>query len=510
MRASRATHLAGLVSAALLASACHEPITQLVVVIDSDLDEARVARVRVMVEGGEPGMLDVAMGSERSFPFSFGIRASGAQRTRIVASAIDGSGATLVSQSASAAFVAGEARRLVIQLSAACEALPSCGSGMTCRAGACAAEDVPAGDLDPVVGGSELGSLPPFAALDAGQDGGDETPPPDAGPTCSPACDDDETCGEDLACHCGSGASCGDAARCSAGMCVPWPRSCDDEAPGRGCDVVPVPGGVMTMGDRDADQEGRASALPLQMGIRVSAFRLDAYEVTVARFRRFWEAGHPSVSSVAYPGGQSVAVEDPVADPLETDEFSRPCSWTSEPGMSELHPITCITWATAMAFCAWDGGRLPTEAEFEWAARGGPIGGLAPGRAWPWGDELPSGDSSGSACDRAQAFDCIGDDAAPTRRVGSFDPAAGIYDLAGNVWELLADTYVVYQFSGDPPSPTCWEGGAQVDPVCTSGGSEHTARGGGFAGGTSSLRGASRSSVLTDGAFAPIGFRCAY
>lgn len=171
---------------------------------------------------------------------------------------------------------------------------------------------------------------------------------------------------------------------------------------------------------------------------------MDAYEVTVARFRRFWSYGHPaSPRTIAYPGGVSRMVTMGTNAP----DTATNCTWTAFSGAREFHPINCIDWYTAQAFCQWDDGRrLPTEAEWEFAARG------TEGRSYPWGDATPS-------CTRANYRCCVGDDGVFSRLVGSFASTAGFYDLAGNVGEWVADEYATY----DRP---CWTARGTANPIC--------------------------------------------
>lgn len=161
-----------------------------------------------------------------------------------------------------------------------------------------------------------------------------------------------------------------------------------------------------------------------------------------------------------------------------------------------------------LAFCVWDGGRLPTEAEFELVARHA----IGPREsAWPWGDEAPS-------CTRAQwqampaNLRCAGDDTQPTRRAGSLPLGARgpVFDLAGNVEEWTADEHL--PFATPSTANRCWGLGAQRNPLCHGASvAERTVRGGSWfdddaTGAT--LRGAARSSGSTRGTSAHRGMRC--
>ena len=235
----------------------------------------------------------------------------------------------------------------------------------------------------------------------------------------------------------------------------PRQRSCPD-AMERGCGLAAVEGGTFTLGSDDAGYP----ASPEVPGVSVSSFVMDSHEVTVARFRRFWTAGHPAPTSpVVYPGGM-VPFEGMVAEPDATSTQVG-CNWSTSPGAREAHPINCVGWATAMAFCVWDGGRLPTEAEWEFAARGRRLSGVPYPRAYPWGDERPLAEPRGS-CDRAQVGECNGEDGAATRRVGAFAATVGLYDLIGNVQEWVAD------FWNDYGDPRCWPPATTEysNPVC--------------------------------------------
>ena len=155
---------------------------------------------------------------------------------------------------------------------------------------------------------------------------------------------------------------------------------------------------------------------------------------------------------------------------------------------------------TSQGFCVWDGGRLPTEAEWEYAARGRATGGLTVPRAYPWGDTDPS-----SSCDRAQWGGCTGDDGGSTRRVGSFAAADRIYDQAGNVWEWTADNWASFD------DASCWNGTHLINPLCSpSVIVDRVVRGGAWPlAAVESLRSASRLHFTNAYQYHHAGFRCA-
>jgi formylglycine-generating enzyme required for sulfatase activity len=187
----------------------------------------------------------------------------------------------------------------------------------------------------------------------------------------------------------------------------------------------------------------------------LSDFWLGTYEVTVGRFRRFVEAGggnalappapgdgaHPAAPESGWrPEWSSALAPSPAALRVALragTECLRFGTWTDEPGVSERRPINCVTWFEAYAFCAWDGARLPTEAEWTYAAAAG-----AEQRVYPW-----SSPPTGSTLDETRAvYGCIPDAGCDGAHhpavVGSVPEGAarwGAHDLAGNVAEWLLD-----------------------------------------------------------------------
>lgn len=152
---------------------------------------------------------------------------------------------------------------------------------------------------------------------------------------------------------------------------------------------------------------------------------------------------------------------------------------------SDNHPVVVVTWSEADDFCAKIGGRLPTEAEWERAARGGQEGVL-----YPWGDKAPT-DAAGAS--NGAAFE--GDAAQP---VGQYAPNAyGVYDLAGNVWEWVSD------WASNYPSE------AVTDPKGSASGRVRLVRGGSYGDDPSNLRLSNRTPNQPDRVNLNVGFRCA-
>ncbi len=237
--------------------------------------------------------------------------------------------------------------------------------------------------------------------------------------------------------------------------------------------------------------------------ITVSNFAVDAFEVTVARFRAFWRAREADGGAsnrarpVAYPGGRFITWDAAGNEP-QSMGGGPSCNWSRMTGTRDAHPINCLDWRIALEFCVWDGGRLPTEAEWEYVTRGRavPDEGLVSGRIFPWGDYY-----STWLCDRAQVGGCPGDDAGLTRRVGSFSANGGVFDLAGNVDEWTADAFVGYS------DTTCWSMPRQTNPLCVgTAASPRTSRGGSL--NTAVPRSTSRWLWPASSPMAFTGFRC--
>jgi formylglycine-generating enzyme required for sulfatase activity len=168
--------------------------------------------------------------------------------------------------------------------------------------------------------------------------------------------------------------------------------------------MVVIPAGEFLMGS----EGGYPNERPVHT-VFIDAFALSQYPVTNVQYERFVrETKH----RVPY-------LDDPR---VESDNWNRD-QHTYPPGRGE-HPVVLVSWRDAQAYCAWAGGRLPTEAEWEKAARGG-----LTGKLYPWGDNIELSLANY-------------DTRTGTTPVGSYPPNGyGLYDMAGNVWEWVADWY---------------------------------------------------------------------
>jgi cysteine-rich repeat protein len=254
------------------------------------------------------------------------------------------------------------------------------------------------------------------------------------------------------------------------------------------------------------------SGMSDEFRVTVSSFRLDKYEVTVARFRAFVNAydawrhdGNPMTGAGANPdvsdsGWQSdfglVADAGALRSNLECDSTSQ--TWAST-GNDTL-PVNCVNWYEAFAFCIWDGGFLPTESEWEYAAAGGSQDWI-----YPWGNTPVPTNMLDSTADYA-VYNCLGDgdtdcSSGDVLAVGSKPAGQGRYgqdDLAGSMWEWALDYY--------EPYPT----GSITDYASVTGGSSRALRGGSWYYTALYLAvGGRRLSSLPTDRSRHIGFRCA-
>jgi len=188
-----------------------------------------------------------------------------------------------------------------------------------------------------------------------------------------------------------------------------------------GPDMAPIPEGCFQMGDAFA--EGEAHELPVHT-VCLSAFEMDIFQVTNGMYAECVKAGACS-------------------PPVSPISFSRP-AYHGDPAY-DAYPVVMVSWDDAVDYCAWAGKRLPTEAQWEYAARGG-----LEGKRYAWGDAI-----SGDLANYWNSGDPEDND---TNAVGSY-PANGygLYDTTGNLWEWVNDwfseTYYGESPVQDPPGP---------------------------------------------------------
>lgn len=239
-------------------------------------------------------------------------------------------------------------------------------------------------------------------------------------------------------------------------------------------EMVLIPSGPFFMGSDDGGEFER----PIHE-VSLDDFWMDVTPVTNHEFNRFVQAtGYLTDTerrgeAWGYNGGQFRPI--------------RGLSWRDYVDGRSDHPVVLVSWNDAVAFARWLGKRLPTEAEWEKAARGGLVGKL-----YPWGDEPPNGTQCNFAATPSRTL--------PTKPVRKFTPNGfALYDIVGNVWQWCADWYSDHYFQNSP----------NVNPSGPAIGTHRVRRGGSW-----NVIQAFRLRCANRGAFDPslaapnVGFRC--
>ncbi|HKP97562.1 MAG TPA: formylglycine-generating enzyme family protein [Fibrobacteria bacterium] len=276
--------------------------------------------------------------------------------------------------------------------------------------------------------------------------------------------------------------------------------------------MVRLEGGDFLMGSdqghgRPSDGEG-----PVRE-VRLKPFFLDACAVTNRRFAAFVEAtGHVTEAEKLgwsfvfagllpddFPPTRAVA-RTPWWRVVEGAHWKRPTGPQSTLEAREDHPAVHISWNDAEAYCRWAGGRLPTEAEWEYAARGGLVR-----KNYPWGDELtPDGKHLCNIWQGTFPNKNTGEDGfLGTAPADAFPPNGyGLYNMSGNVWEWCADWF----------SRDFHVQGPRLDPRGPAEGTHKVIRGGSYlchASYCNRYRVSARSGSTVDSSTGHMGFRCA-
>ena len=284
------------------------------------------------------------------------------------------------------------------------------------------------------------------------------------------------------------------SASASAAPLVEWDGPCPKG-------MKPVIGGKFEMGSNDP-------SFPLWKPaheVTLDTYCLDVHEVTVADYTGCVERGacKPADDQPSFPSADGVSDEDHAR---QLKAFSELCNWGK--AGREDHPINCVDWYRAEAYCSERKFRLPTEAEWELAARG------TDGRKFPWGDDVGNHHYMNAAGTEWKQWLLSHDLPEPTglmyeeddkypgtAPVGRYPRAqtqSGQMDMVGNVWEWTADWYALYK------------DGSAVNPKGPSVGDRKAIRGGGFNGEFSVwINPAARYHQLATASVHAIGFRCA-
>jgi formylglycine-generating enzyme required for sulfatase activity len=230
-------------------------------------------------------------------------------------------------------------------------------------------------------------------------------------------------------------------------------------------EYVFVPAGTFMMGCVPADKQCEKDELPRHQVVISKGLWMARTETEILAYKRFVGA-----------------------DPQKERKMPKEAPAWDRRREKENHPIGGAVWEEARDYCAWLGGRLPTEAEWEYAARSGKAD-----QIWPLDDE--------NSRDKANFSGKKGNDLFnETAPVKSFDPNAfGLYDMAGNMWEWTADWY----------SPTAYQGSPERDPKGPAEGNERVVRGGSwYSDAKKHLRISIRKPLKPDSAANHVGFRC--
>ena len=243
--------------------------------------------------------------------------------------------------------------------------------------------------------------------------------------------------------------------------------------------MVLIPAGSFLMGSDDAAADDDEQPVHT---VHLDAFYMDTHEVTNAKFKAFVDAN---------PAWQ----KDNIEDRFDWGNYLYDWDGNNYPSGKAEHPVVDVSWYAAMAYAEWAGKRLPTEAEWEYAARGG-----LSGKKYPWGDDKPT-------AAYANYYPNVKD----TTPVGRYAANGyGLYDMAGNVWEWCLDASNdedFYAESDDSRNPIA---GGEVDDFRTIPNDPwRVQRGGSWKDYAQLLRVANRTTLPPADTRDDLGFRCA-
>lgn len=325
------------------------------------------------------------------------------------------------------------------------------------------------------------------------------------GPDCTPCSGDNRGC-KDLGTS-SECVGCVDDRDCGTGTCIPSTKTCVsprclflDSTCGDGTQDCCLPSSV----DPEPYNRGNDALYPATL----SEFSMERFEVTVGRFRAF--VGQYSQMMIPASEGRHVSNESDLgwdtawnqylpedaqalSEAVKCDASSH--TWTDSPSGNENKPINCVTWYEAYAFCVWDHGRLPTEAEWNYFAAAG-----SEQYTYPWGNTAPQANAERAAYGGYYYGTSALDGVLDIAPVGSIVNGYGFglaADLAGNVAEWVKDTFEPYQV----PCIDCAN-------LSTASGATRVVRGGDWSSNAASLSSAQRSGHAPETRSSRHGFRC--
>ncbi|MER7184594.1 SUMF1/EgtB/PvdO family nonheme iron enzyme [Streptomyces hyaluromycini] len=228
---------------------------------------------------------------------------------------------------------------------------------------------------------------------------------------------------------------------------------------------VVVEAGPFTIGLDEKKSDGRHASWSPAHTVHVDTFSISRTPVSVAEFARFVaETGHRTLAerqgySYVWVGGEdtTTAGQDHLWWKIDGAYWQAPRGPESDVADKADHPVTHVDYADCLAYCEWSGTRLPTEVEWEKAARG------TDGRMYPWGDTPPTPDS----CNHSMF---VGD----TTPIGSYPDAGGphgLADIVGNVWEWTSSLWQRYPFGSTEPRVIVTKSGTRLELGVFRGGS---------------------------------------
>jgi iron(II)-dependent oxidoreductase len=185
-------------------------------------------------------------------------------------------------------------------------------------------------------------------------------------------------------------------------------------------EMVVIPAGAFTMGGNEGPEDERPAHQ-----VTLAAYSIDRFPVTNAQYAEFLN------SASAMPGSASRLYD---FDDPDARVHRRAERWSADAGYAD-HPVVEAPWAGAVEYCKWRGKRLPTEAEWEKAARG------TDARRYPWGSELPD--------KRRARYESAFNETAPVDASPAGASPYGVRDMAGNAWEWVSSAYRPYPYRAD-------------------------------------------------------------